>query len=113
LHVRGGAPKPPDVELALDGSSWRTPRSFGSDEASALLEATRERGLEGVVAKRLDAPYLPGVRSAASLKHKHRRNESLLVTGWLPASGKRGESPRAREPDGSKRETHPAASASV
>jgi ATP-dependent DNA ligase len=88
------------------------------ENGAALFSASRfsvvcERGLEGVVAKRLDAPYLPGVRSAASLKHKHRRNESLLVTGWLPASGKRGESPRAREPDGSKRETHPAASASV
>jgi bifunctional non-homologous end joining protein LigD len=79
------------AELGLDGPRWRTPRSFGTDEAHALLDATRERGLEGVVAKRLDAPYLPGVRSAAWLKHKHRRSESLLVTGWLPASGKRGE----------------------
>jgi ATP-dependent DNA ligase len=26
------------------------------------------------------------------MKYKHRRSESLVVTGWLPASGKRGES---------------------
>jgi hypothetical protein len=37
--------------------------------------------------KRLDAPYLPGVRSAAWVKHKHRRRENLVVTGWVPASG--------------------------
>ncbi|MFC6537752.1 hypothetical protein ACFQES_13295 [Nonomuraea salmonea] len=31
--------------------------------ASDLLTATSEQGLEGVVAKRLDSPYRPGVRS--------------------------------------------------
>lgn len=79
------------AELDVDGPGWRTPRSFSSDEAPALLEATKERGLEGVVAKRLDAPYLPGARSSAWMKQKHRRTESLVVTGWLPAAGKRGE----------------------
>jgi bifunctional non-homologous end joining protein LigD len=44
-----------------------------------------------VVVKRVDAPYLPGVRSAAWMKHKHRRSESLFVTGWVPASGRRPE----------------------
>jgi bifunctional non-homologous end joining protein LigD len=79
------------AELAIDGPCWRTPRSFACDEGPALLEATRERGLEGVVVKRVDAPYLPGVRSAAWVKHKHRRSESLFVTGWVPASGRRPE----------------------
>jgi bifunctional non-homologous end joining protein LigD len=79
------------AELAVDGPSWRTPRSFAADEGPALLEATRERGLEGVVVKRVDAPYLPGVRSAAWVKHKHRRSESWFVTGWVPASGRRPE----------------------
>jgi bifunctional non-homologous end joining protein LigD len=32
-------------------------------EGAALLAACRERGLEGVIARRLDSPYLPGVRS--------------------------------------------------
>jgi bifunctional non-homologous end joining protein LigD len=52
---------------------------------------TRERGLEGVVMKRLDAPYLPGVRSAAWMKHKHRRGENFVVTGWVAASGRQPE----------------------
>jgi bifunctional non-homologous end joining protein LigD len=38
--------------------------------------------------KRLDTPYLAGVRSAAWVKHKHRRTENLVVTGWVPASGR-------------------------
>jgi bifunctional non-homologous end joining protein LigD len=79
-------------ELALNTQRWQTPRHFVDGEAAALLEATRERGLEGVVAKRLDAPYLAGARSAAWRKHKHRRREDFVVTGWLPASGRRGES---------------------
>jgi bifunctional non-homologous end joining protein LigD len=37
----------------------RTPRYFVR-EGSALLAATAEQGLEGVVAKRLDAPYAEG-----------------------------------------------------
>jgi bifunctional non-homologous end joining protein LigD len=79
------------VELALEGSGWLTPRAFAADEGPALFEATRDRGLEGVVMKRLDAPYLPGVRSAAWVKRKHRRSENLVVTGWVPASGRRPE----------------------
>lgn len=79
------------MELALDVPSWQTPRSFGADEGRPLVEATRDRGLEGVVAKRLDAPYLPGVRSGAWLKHKHRRSESFVVTGWVPATARQPE----------------------
>jgi ATP-dependent DNA ligase len=39
------------------------------------------------VAKHLDAPYEPGRRRAAWVKHKHRRRESCIVTGWAPAVG--------------------------
>ena len=37
------------------------------------------------MAKRLDAPYTPGRRTGAWLKHKHRRRETFAVTGWRPA----------------------------
>jgi bifunctional non-homologous end joining protein LigD len=57
-----------------------------------VLAATREHGLEGVVAKRLGSPYLPGVRNGAWVKHKHRRTESFLVTGWSPRERRRPES---------------------
>jgi bifunctional non-homologous end joining protein LigD len=80
------------LELALDdGARWRTPRHFVAD-SERVLAATRERGLEGVVAKRLGSLYLPGVRNGAWVKHKHRRTESFLVTGWSPAERRRPES---------------------
>lgn len=42
------------ASLELEGPAWRTPRHFVG-QAEALLAATAEQGLEGVVAKRLDA----------------------------------------------------------
>jgi bifunctional non-homologous end joining protein LigD len=80
------------LELALDdGPRWRTPRHFVG-ESERVLAATREHGLEGVVAKRLGSHYLPGARNGAWVKHKHRRVESFLVTGWTPAERRRPES---------------------
>jgi bifunctional non-homologous end joining protein LigD len=50
------------LELALDdGLRWRTPRHFACD-SEPVLAATRERGREGVVAKRLASPYLTGAQ---------------------------------------------------
>lgn len=43
------------------------------------------------MAKWLDAPYQPGRRGEAWLKHKHRHRERLIITAWRP--GER------REPD--------------
>jgi bifunctional non-homologous end joining protein LigD len=79
------------IDLALDGPGWRTPRHFVA-ETDEVLAATREHGLEGVVAKRLGSPYLPGARNGAWVKHKHRRTESFLVSGWSPAERRRPES---------------------
>ena len=65
--------------LCLAGPTWRAPARF--DEPAPLIAATREQGLEGVVAKRLDSPYKPGERSSAWIKHKHLRTERLTVIG--------------------------------
>ena len=75
--------------LALEGPAWRTPRTFAVDED--LVAVTRDRYLEGVVAKRLNAPYQPGRRSEAWRKHKHRHRERLTITAWRPGD--------RREPD--------------
>ena len=69
------------AELALEGPAWQTPRHFVG-EGEALLVATAEQGLEGVIAKRLDGRYAEGWRGRAWIKQKHRRRERLLVTGW-------------------------------
>ena len=57
-------------ELALEGPSWRTP-AYHRGEGSALLEATRQHGIEGVLAKRLDSPYEPGRRASHWIKVKN------------------------------------------
>jgi ATP-dependent DNA ligase len=67
------------------------PRHFVG-ERDAVLAATWERGLEGVVAKRLDSRYEEGRRSAAWLKHRHRRRERFVITGWVPFAPGRLES---------------------
>ena len=51
--------------LGLEGPAWRVPRHFVG-QAEQLLAATAEQGLEGVVAKRLDAVYRGGARAPGS-----------------------------------------------
>ena len=52
------------AELGLHGPSWRTP-AHREGGGAALLDASKEQGLEGIVAKRLDSAYEPGRRSKA------------------------------------------------
>jgi bifunctional non-homologous end joining protein LigD len=76
------------TELVEPGDHWQVPahRVGGGAE---LLAAARERGLEGVVAKRPDRPYEPGKRSAAWRKVKVRHTQEFVVGGWLPGEGNR------------------------
>ncbi|HEY8471778.1 MAG TPA: DNA polymerase ligase N-terminal domain-containing protein [Natronosporangium sp.] len=49
-------------DLSLAGPHWQTPPYFpGGGEIA--LQTSREQGLPGVIAKRLDSPYQPGKRS--------------------------------------------------
>lgn len=59
-------------------------------EGKALFAAAEERGLEGVVAKRLGSPYRPGRRSPDWRKVAARRRMRAAVGGWLPGEGSRG-----------------------
>lgn len=69
------------AELRLDGDHWRVP-AHHEGAGSALLAATREQGLEGVVAKRLDSRYAPGRRDGSWLKVKHSQRQELVIGGW-------------------------------
>jgi len=57
-----------------------------------LLDACRQAGLEGFMAKRLDAPYLPGRRSTAWSKVKCGRRREFVVGGWSDGRGGRASS---------------------
>lgn len=73
-------------ELVDDGPSWRVPpASIGTGEQLAAL--ARERGLEGVVAKRRSSRYRPGGRSKEWVKVKIRLQQEFVIGGWLPGQG--------------------------
>jgi bifunctional non-homologous end joining protein LigD len=74
--------------LKLSGPAWRVPAAHPG-EGKLLLEATAKQGLEGVVAKRLDARYEPGRRSGNWLKIKHTLRQELVIGGWIPGEGRR------------------------
>jgi bifunctional non-homologous end joining protein LigD len=78
-------------ELAPQGPSWQTPAAHEGD-GTALLDATKRLGLEGVVAKRLDSLYEAGRRSRAWLKVKNHNSQEFVIGGWLPGKGARSTS---------------------
>lgn len=59
-------------------------RSQVFTDGPALMEVTRQRGIEGVLAKRDSSPYRPGARSADWVKLAHRRTRTAVVGGWRP-----------------------------
>jgi bifunctional non-homologous end joining protein LigD len=75
--------------LNLNGPNWHTPAAHPG-EGRALLDATASAGLEGVVAKRLDSLYEPGVRTRHWLKVKNHLAQEFVVGGYLPGEGSRG-----------------------
>lgn len=77
FHTTSGCP----VELSelIDG------------DVRHILESAEELGLEGVMAKRTDGRYV-GQRSRSWLKLKFERTQEVVVGGWRPGKGGRGQS---------------------
>jgi bifunctional non-homologous end joining protein LigD len=76
------------MELDLAGPAWHVPTAF--EDGEALYDVVCERRLEGVVAKRLSAPYRPGERSWVKAES---------ATYWrLEAEREGGMSARRRRP---------------
>jgi bifunctional non-homologous end joining protein LigD len=77
--------------LGVTGRAWQTAPVLDATPEQ-LLEACRQAGLEGFMAKRLDAPYAVGRRSTAWWKVKCGRRRELVVGGWSAGQGSRQES---------------------
>jgi bifunctional non-homologous end joining protein LigD len=76
--------------LGLDGPAWQVPPAFeGAGEAA--FEASRARGLEGVVAKRLGSAYHPGKRTGEWIKVKNVLAQEVVIGGWRPGKGRRAD----------------------
>jgi bifunctional non-homologous end joining protein LigD len=56
-------------------------------DGDAFFAAARQQELEGIVAKLRRSPYEPGRRSRSWLKLKVRREQEVVVVGWLPGQG--------------------------
>ncbi len=75
------------------GGAWKVPPyHVGNGAGAALLAKSRTLRLEGVMAKRLDSPYLPGKRSGAWLKIRNRMRQEFVVAGWSDGEGSRTRS---------------------
>lgn len=75
--------------LALHGRHWQVPPAFTAEAGARMQAVSREHGLEGVLAKRLDSRYEPGRRSASWRKVKNVRRQEAVVGGWRRGTGGR------------------------
>jgi bifunctional non-homologous end joining protein LigD len=75
------------AELVQPAERWQISASHEGDAVS-WLHAVKERGMEGLVLKRLDSRYEPGRRSPHWRKVKIRREQEFVVGGWV--AGERG-----------------------
>ena len=75
--------------LGLDqpGPSWRL--SVVHTDGAALLAATKEQDLEGVIAKRMDSRYTTGIRSPHWVQVKNVTIDEFVIGGWEPSEGRR------------------------
>ena len=74
-------------ELFHPEAHWQL--STRHDDGHALNDAVHEMELEGLMAKRLDSPYLPGKRTPAWRKVKRRIEQRFVVGGWAEGEGGR------------------------
>lgn len=76
-------------ELGLDDDPVHTP-PWWRGGGDAVLAASIEQGLEGVVGKPLTSRYLPG-RRGPWIKVKNVRHQEVIVAGWTPGEGRRAD----------------------
>ncbi len=79
------------TNLVEPAGAWTVPEHReGTQAGTDLFGTATHLGLEGVVSKRLDSPYLPGRRSPSWRKVKVRRRQEVVIGGWRPGAGNRG-----------------------
>lgn len=74
--------------LNLAGNAWQISPSL-PEQGRDLLTASRQLGLEGIIAKRLDSKYEAGKRSGSWIKIKNQRRQELVIAGWIEGAGRR------------------------
>jgi bifunctional non-homologous end joining protein LigD len=75
------------VDEAADGH-LQVPPALDATLGEAV-EASRQLGLEGIMAKRRASDYQAGARSSSWVKIKHIHTQEVVVVGWRPGKGSR------------------------
>jgi DNA ligase D-like protein (predicted ligase)/DNA ligase D-like protein (predicted polymerase)/DNA ligase D-like protein (predicted 3'-phosphoesterase) len=75
------------ADVVINGGAYRLSEAF--EDGQSLLEAVRKMGLEGIMAKKPDSPYVPGKRSDSWLKIKTRQTVECVVIGYTKGNGDR------------------------
>ncbi len=73
--------------LELKGESFAVPPSFTDNAADDVIATAKERGLEGIVAKRRKSKYALGSRNGDWVKIKNFRTQEVVVGGWTAGKG--------------------------
>jgi bifunctional non-homologous end joining protein LigD len=77
------------LERLLDKRNRTVRISETFDDGKALLEAAKQQGLEGIMAKRADSRYFEGRRTRDWLKVKTHGRQEFLVAGYTHGGGRR------------------------
>ena len=77
-------------QLVESGDNWTVP-SYAVGNGAALVAATAEQGLEGVIAKRIDSRYRPAKRAKDWRKIKNRMLVELTIGGFTAGTGNRSD----------------------
>lgn len=78
------------LDRLIPANTERIVKSIRMDDGVAMLSAVKRLGIEGIIAKRLAAPYKAGRRSDW-IKMKPTKRVTCLVTGWEPGEGWRAD----------------------
>lgn len=59
------------------------------EKGKAFFKVSKEKGLEGIMAKKADSKYYPGKRTSDWLKIKHHKTQEAIIAGYTQPSGAR------------------------
>lgn len=76
------------LEVLARGTNLIVPEQIPGDGMAALVYSRKHRW-EGVVAKKWDSIYQPGVRSSAWIKDKVWHTQEIVIGGWRRGEGGR------------------------
>jgi ATP-dependent DNA ligase len=77
------------LKQELQENDFVTVIDYLQNDVEAYFKAALKSGIEGIMAKRMDSPYQPGIRSRDWIKIKKKLTLDLVVGGFIPGQGQR------------------------